>query len=319
MTDASEISRMLAERIEPLCWALLPDGRPMAGAWRVGGLDGAKGKSLSVALTGPKRGAWLDFATGEKGDALDLVAGVFNCDVRRALPWARAWLGTDVAQGRRKPSATAPGANRAKAAPDPAETSQKALWLWRRRQSAAGTVVDTYLRKRGYAGVIPATLGFLASHGDHPPALIAAFGMCSEPEPGELSIADDDVRAVQLIKLKPDGSGKADIADSKIIVGQGALGLPIMLAPPNDLLGLVICEGVEDALSIHMSTGLGAWSSGGAGRMPALADAVPGYIDFVTIAAHRDRAGVNGADGLADGLRRRGVEHAVTFIDEGDA
>lgn len=237
----------------------------------------------------------------------------------RALPWALAWLGTDVAQGRRKPSATTPSANRTKAAPDPAETSQKALWLWRRRQSAAGSVVDTYLRKRGYGGLIPSTVCALPAQGEHPPALIAAFGFATEPEPGVLAISDRNVRAVQLIKLKADGSGKADIADPKIIVGQGALGAPIMLAPPNDLLGLVIAEGVEDALSIHMSTGLGAWSAGGAGRMPALADAVPSYIDFVTIAAHRDPAGVNGANGLADGLRRRGVEHAVTFIDEGGA
>ena len=49
-----------------------------------------------------------------------------------------------------------------------------------------------------------------------------------------------------------------------------------MLAPMNDLLGLAITEGVEDALSIHAATGLGAWAAGAASRLPALADAVPG-------------------------------------------
>jgi hypothetical protein len=125
--------------------------------------------------------------------------------------------------------------------------------------------------------------------------------------------------AVQIIKLKPDGSGKADIEPNKIIVGRGALGAPIVLAPPNDLLGLAIAEGIEDALSIHASTGHGAWASGGATRMPALADTVPEYIDFVTIVADSDPSSVKGAIGLSDGLRRRGIEHAVTFLQGGGA
>ena len=111
------------------------------------------------------------------------------------------------------------------------------------------------------------------------------------------------------MKLKPDGSGKADIEPNKIIIGKGALGSPIVLAPPNDLLGLAICEGVEDALSVHEATGLGTWASGGATRMPALAEAMPDYIDFVTVVADRDPAGVKGGR-LADWLRRRGIEHA---------
>ena len=77
-----------------------------------------------------------------------------------------------------------------------------------------------------------------------------------EPEPAVLSIADADVRAVQLVKLKPDG-GKADVEPNKIIIGKGALGSPIVLAPPNDLLGLAICEGIEDGLSVYEATGLG--------------------------------------------------------------
>jgi hypothetical protein len=84
---------------------------------------------------------------------------------------------------------------------------------------------------------------------------MAAFGMPIEPEPGVLAIADNAVMAVQLVKLRPDGSGKADIKPNKIIIGQGALGSPIVLAPPNDLLGLAITEGIDDALSIHEATG----------------------------------------------------------------
>jgi Toprim domain len=64
-------------------------------------------------------------------------------------------------------------------------------------------------------------------------------------------------------------------------------------------------------------TSLGAWAAGGATRMPALADAVPDYIDFVTIVADRDPAGIRYANALADRLRKRGIEHRVAFPDGG--
>ena len=194
-----------------------------------------------------------------------------------------------------------------------------AQWLWRQRQPIAGTIAQTYLREgRGYRGIIPPTLMYLPARGGYEPAPIAAFGLYSEPAPGALSIDAAAVKAVQLVKLKPDGSGKAGNEPNKIIIGKGALGSPIVLAPPNDLLGLAICEGLEDALSIHEATGLGAWASGGAGSMPALADTVPSYIDFVTIVADRDPDGIRGANGPSDGLRKRGIPYAVAFPDRGE-
>ena len=108
--------------------------------------------------------------------------------------------------------------------------------------------------------------------------------------------------------LQPDGSDKADVEHPKLIIGQGSAGFPICLAPPNDLLGLAITEGVEDALSVHQATGLGAWAAGSAGRMPALAAHVPAYVDCVTIAAHSDPDGEKGALDLAAALEVRGVE-----------
>ena len=80
---------------------------------------------------------------------------------------------------------------------------------------------------------------------------------------------------VHLIKLKPDGSDRLrDDPKCKITIGKGVTAA-ITLAPPNDLLGLVIAEGVEDALTAHEATGLGAWAAGGAWRMSTL-DAVSG-------------------------------------------
>ena len=84
--------------------------------------------------------------------------------------------------------------------------------------------------------------------------------------------------------------------------------MPIVVAPANDLLAISIHEGIEDALSAHEATGLGAWASGGAPFLPHLADAVPSYIETVTVVAHSDEAGRIGARELARRLVARGFK-----------
>jgi hypothetical protein len=151
-----------------------------------------------------------------------------------------------------------------------------ANYLWRQRQLITGTIAEKYLREaRRIPGRLPETLAFLPpAKPEYLPALIAAYGMPAEPEPGLLSIPERAVCAVQLVLLDNDGT-KADISPNKITIGL-ASAVPIVLAPMNDLLGLAILEGIENALSIHASTGLGSWASGGASFLPKLVDAVKG-------------------------------------------
>src|SRR5262249_31299403 len=106
---------------------------------------------------------------------------------------------------------------------------------------------------------------------------------------------------------------KAETDSNKLIVGR-PLARPIEIAPPNDLLGLAITEGIEDALTAHEATGLGAWAAGSAGFMPALASAVPYWIETVTIYAHADESGREAAFRLAAALFRRGFEVFVEGI-----
>jgi Toprim domain len=155
-----------------------------------------------------------------------------------------------------------------------AKRLSKARRLWRKRKPIAGTIAERYLREvRGIPCCLPVTLAYLPPvKPEHSPALIAAYGIPIEPEPGVLSIRN--VRAVQLVLLKEDGT-KAEVTPNKITVGL-ASGLPIVLAPMNDLLGLAICEGPENALSVHAATGLGVWASGGASFLPKLVAAVKG-------------------------------------------
>ena len=179
--------------------------------------------------------------------------------------------------------------------------------LWTKSIPAKGTPVETYLKKRSLNILLPATLRFLPPTGDYPPTMLAAFGMAQESEPGVLFVPPDAIRAIHLTRLKPDGIDKADIPNSKIILGRGASGVPIVVAPPNDLLGLAITEGIEEALSVHAATGLGAWAAGSASRMPALADAVPEFIECVKIVADDDNAGRKFSLQLAERLTSRGI------------
>lgn len=129
-----------------------------------------------------------------------------------------------------------------------AERLAKAHWIWSRRRKIVGSIAEACLREaRSYRGPLPAMLGYLPARGEHGPAMIAAFGVALEPELGVLAIADDAVRGVHVTRLAPDGSGKAGTDADKITLGS-SLGSPIVLAPPNDLLGLAITEGIEDAL-----------------------------------------------------------------------
>ena len=140
--------------------------------------------------------------------------------------------------------------------------------------------------------------------------------MAYEPEPGVLEIADTQVRGVHITRLAPDGSGKAGTVRDKIMLGS-SIGYPIVLAPPNDLLGLAIAEGIEDALSVHDDTGLGAWAAGSASRLPALANTVPRYIEAITITVDDDETGRRNADELGERLLAGGVREVRQAFADG--
>jgi Toprim domain len=160
-----------------------------------------------------------------------------------------------------------------------------ARWLWRKSVPAAGTIVERYLAGRSILAV-PPTIRFLRARGGHPAAMLAAFGLA-------------DVQGVHITHLSPDGTKLG-----KIMLGPTA-GNPIVLAPPNDLGGLAIAEGIETALSAAQE-GLGAWAAGSAGHMPKLAGVIAPllYVEAVTILAEDDDAGRRGAEDLAGELIR---------------
>ncbi len=137
--------------------------------------------------------------------------------------------------------------------------------------------------------------------------MITAFGMAHETGNGGVAIRDDAVRGVHLTRLKPDGTDRERGDRAKIMIGHST-GFPIILAPPNDLLGIAISEGIEDGLTAHESTGLGSWAAGSASRMPALAGVIPGYVECVSVVEDDDPDGRRHSAVLADRLCARGIE-----------
>lgn len=193
------------------------------------------------------------------------------------------------------------------------ERAQLAAYLWSRSKPFMGTLANAYLSHvRGIRVRPPATLRFLPSYDQHPPAMIAAFGLTGENEPGRLG-KPDHVCAVHLTLLS--GNGLTSLG--KRMVGLPS-GVPIALAPPNDGLGLVIAEGVEDALSLHEATGLGAWAAGSAAHMGKLGDAVPDYIECVTLAEDDNKAGQKACHRLGQALLARGFEVRCLRLKGGD-
>lgn len=179
-----------------------------------------------------------------------------------------------------------------------ANSRERARAIYRRVRPIIGTLGEVYFRERRHISCrLPATMGYLPGDERYPPAVVMPFWLAHEVGPSVLAIRTEAVLAVHLTRLAGDGSKIAE--KPKIVVGQGARGFPIVVAPPNDLLGLVITEGIEDALSVHEATGLGAWAAGSKDRLVAMADAIPDWMDFI---------GVRPDDDPDGGGRKRAVE-----------
>lgn len=187
------------------------------------------------------------------------------------------------------------------------DTSQTANWLWKQSEPLKGSLGELYLCKhRGlYLVSLPATIRFLPARSRHSASMITAFGIADGTEPSDLAL-ERDVTAVHITRLNAQGE-----KTGKIMLG-AVSGQPLCLAPLNDGCGLAICEGIEDALSVHLATGLGAWAAGSSSHMPKLANAVPTVTECVTIVADHDEPGERSAKKLERSLRRLGFETRLT-------
>ncbi len=87
----------LLQNIRSCLFHLLPRGTFRGDKFYVGDVQGNKGKSTVIELTGERAGLWKDFATGEGGDIIDLWAAVHGKNARIEFSEVAAsiseWLG----------------------------------------------------------------------------------------------------------------------------------------------------------------------------------------------------------------------------------
>ena len=91
----------------------------------------------------------------------------------------------------------------------------------------------------------------------------------------------------------------------------------------NDLMGLAITEGIEDALSVHQAAGLGVWAAGSAPFMPNLVAAIEDLAtareydaspDCITIFVDDDDVGRRNARALAAALAKLSTRLAAATL-----
>ena len=292
-SPAAAIAAALAARAEEVCRRYLPHGRRLGRYWICGDLDGARGRSLFVRLSGSgKPGGWTDAATGQHGDLLDLIRYRSGAPtLRAALDEARAFLALP--------------ATRAAASDAPYDGAQAARRLWRRCRAIDGSHAERYLHARGLSRCRFAALRF------HPelryregstvrrfPALVAA-------------VAGDGGRifGVQRTWLDPRSPAKADVAAPRKALGR-VYGLAVRFGAPAGDAPLVVGEGIETVLSLVTAVPeIRAAAALSAGSLGAFAP--PPGIARLIIARDNDEDGALAAERLARRCARLGIAATV--------
>ena len=292
-SPAAAIAAALAARAEEVCRKYLPNGRRLGRYWICGDLEGTRGRSLFVRLSGAGRpGKWTDAATGEHGDLLDLIRHRTNAlTLRAALDEARSFLALPVSP--------------ATGSDEPYDATEAARRLWRRCRAVDATHAERYLRARGLSRCRFAALRF------HPqlryregssvrrfPALVAA-----------VTGADGAITGVQRTWLDPRRPAKAGIADPRKALGR-IHGLAVRFGVPADDAPLVVGEGIETVLSLVTAvpeiTAAAALSAGSLGAF-----APPPGLARLVIARDNDEDGALAAERLARRCARAGIAATV--------
>ena len=147
--DASELARRLAREAEAVCRHYLSNGKLEGRYWLVGDVHNTPGRSMFVRLQdSPKgpAGKWTDAATSEHGDLLDVIRESLGLrDFREVVHEARRFLNLPRAEPQPVLKSERP--------PAPAGSQEAARRLFATSGPIEGTIVETYLHRRGIAHV----------------------------------------------------------------------------------------------------------------------------------------------------------------------
>lgn len=265
--SVAQLADMLQDRIADLARDLLGEpNRQLSSAQTL--RFGTKG-SIAVEIDGAEKGRWYDHEHGAGGAGLELIAHRLGLDDKAAWDWARKWLGEPeagpswTATPAASPAPSASGSAQPKE-PTPEERAEKVAEIVRRSESLVSTPVLAYLRHRGITATPPDCIRYRQYAYRQFGAMVAL----ATDEAGE-------VLALQQVYLTAEGR-KAPVKvvkrTNKAVEGwaeRAAVRLP-------GREPLVLCEGVETALSVWQATGQEVWACLGIsniGRAPVPANA----------------------------------------------
>ena len=146
-SNVADLAARLGADAEAVCRAYLSAGRRVGRYWIVGDARNAAGRSMFVRLVGPARGPgaagkWCDAATGEHGDLLDVIREAHGlAGIRECAEEARRFLGLP-----REPAPVGQTRDRPASFVDSARAARR---LFAACRPIAGTLAETYLRRRG--------------------------------------------------------------------------------------------------------------------------------------------------------------------------
>lgn len=305
-TDAGEIKALLLAQIEALARELVPDGHRAGNYWigRNPMRADANIGSFWVNLSGQMQGLWHDAATGETGDMLRLIERVHGLRTfPEALKWASEWLRLGSMPAEHvQATVESVAARRAREEKEAAGRLVKArraahaIYLKSKMEDFLGSPADAYLRGRGIEvarlGRMPGCLGWIGSceHREtqtHWPAMVALF-----------TSDDNKPAAIHRTWLSAGGKGKAPVEPARKIwpsfrgaairLWRGDSRMSVDQAAKQGLLEtLVLCEGVEDGLSMALARpDLRIWCAGSLGNLAEIT--LPACCDRVVLLADND-------------------------------
>jgi hypothetical protein len=296
---AHDLSRQLADRAEAVCRHYLSNGRREGRYWLVGDIRNTPGRSLFVRLQASAKGPagkWTDAATGEHGDLLDVIRGSLGLtDFADVAEEARTFLSLPHPE----PEPTLP---RRGISPAPSGSLEAARRLFAMSQPLAGTIAETYLRRRGITRL----------HGTgnlrfHPCCYYKPDDRPSETWPAMIAAVTDlsgRITGVHRTWLAPDGSDKAPIDTPRKAMGD-LLRSAVRIGVPNGVMAAG--EGIETMLSLRqVLPELAMAPALSAGHLAAIQ--FPRKLRRLYIVHDKDPAGDAARDNLIARASAEGIE-----------
>ena len=185
---------------------------------------------------------------------------------------------------------------------------QRALRLWDESRPIAGTMAETYLRRRRIA-VLPAALRFhprtplgQGDAVDFRPAMIAAL------HDGGLHDTGRFVSIQRTFFDRDDARRARDLSDPRMMLGRPDRAA-VMLATATSVLGLA--EGIETALSAMILFDLPVWATLGSERLHQIA--IPARVNRLILFPDNDIAGEIGVANAMETYAMPGRDIEVEF------